>query len=65
MKSYFSKPKNPYVFINSSEALTRLPMDLLQNNKFRDNITDNKNEVFLMFNFSELKFKTIFENPVI
>lgn len=42
VKNYFRKPENPYIFITSSEALTRLPLDLLQNNKFRSKITDLK-----------------------
>lgn len=36
-------------------------MDLLQNNKFKKKITNFKNEVFLMFNFTDLKFNSIYD----
>jgi hypothetical protein len=39
--------------------LTTMPMDLLQNNQFMNKITEKKNEIFLVLNFSDIKFQTL------
>ena len=36
-----------------------MPMDLLQNNQFMNKITEKKNEIFLVLNFSDIKFQTL------
>jgi|JI10StandDraft_1071094.scaffolds.fasta_scaffold638502_1 hypothetical protein len=39
INEYFSVPAKPYQKLRSSEALTKMPVDLLQNNQFKNKIT--------------------------
>jgi len=43
IKKYFEKDKSNYQHLTSSETLTRMPLDLLQNSKFQEKITDLTN----------------------
>lgn len=40
VKQYFKDPIKPYQRLTSSESLTTMPLDLIQNNKFKKKITD-------------------------
>lgn len=43
IKSYFSGQEKAYRFLTSSQAITKMPLDLLRNNEFQSKITHLKN----------------------
>jgi hypothetical protein len=40
VREHFKDIVKPYQHLSSSETLTRMPLDLIQNNKFKKKITD-------------------------
>ena len=57
VENFFSKKSLKYEYLQSANFMSKIPLELVTNQKIRNLITDQKDEVFLTFSFDDIIFK--------